>query len=309
MSKRALEYFDILAAKKAYSEGRNITSLLRQQKNSDTNTAEIIEAAYDLQAGSYIRYVENNLETSVLYSAELAQILSQYIKPNSSLLDVGTGELTTLSLLLPELEQKPDNVFAFDISWSRIHKGIRFAQKSMREDFQLLTPFVGEIGEIPLLDKSINITTSSHALEPNGGRVKELIEELFRVTIDKLVLFEPCYETNSKEGKERMDKLGYIKNIDGIVEELGGEVIEKIALNSIINPLNPTTCFVIKVPTNSIQPNNTADSIFSVPGTNIPLQQEDNVYHASQTGLSYPILKNIPVLKSNCAILTTALLD
>jgi len=42
----------------------------------------------------------------------------------------------------------------------------------MKEDFKNLIPFVGDISEIPLLDKSINITTSSHALEPNGGKKK-----------------------------------------------------------------------------------------------------------------------------------------
>ena len=36
-----LKYFDIVEAKKAYSEGKNITELLRTQKNLHTNTAEI----------------------------------------------------------------------------------------------------------------------------------------------------------------------------------------------------------------------------------------------------------------------------
>ena len=71
----------------------------------------------------------------------------------------------------------------------------------------------------------MNVTTSSHALEPNGGRLKQLMAELFRVTIDKLVLFEPCYEINTDAGKERMDRLGYIKNLDGVIAELGGKII------------------------------------------------------------------------------------
>jgi serine/threonine protein kinase len=67
-------------------------------------------------------------------------------------------------------------------------------------------------------------------LEPNGGKLKELLMELFRVTADKLILFEPCYEINTQEGKDRMDKLGYIKNIEGVVGELGGKVIDKIVV-------------------------------------------------------------------------------
>ena len=50
MSKNVYKYFDIQEAKKAYAEGRNITELLRAQKQTHTNTPEIIEVSYDLQA-------------------------------------------------------------------------------------------------------------------------------------------------------------------------------------------------------------------------------------------------------------------
>ena len=45
--------------------------------------------------------------------------------------------------------------------------------------------------------------------------LEALLRELFRVTKKKLVLFEPSYELNSEEGKVRMDRLGYIKDIEG----------------------------------------------------------------------------------------------
>ncbi len=309
ITKRQLKYFNILEAKKAYAEGRNITELLRTQKNITSNTSEIIETAYDLQAGTYIKYVKNNLKQDLLFT-EYAQILDNHIKPTDSLLDIGTGELTTLSPLIKQLTQKPKAVYAFDISWSRIFKGIEYAKEKMALDYKLLKPFVADISEIPLLSKSINITTSSHALEPNGGRLKELMSELFRITIDKLVLFEPCYEINTKEGKQRMDKLGYIKNLDVVVKDLGGEMIEKIVIKNIGNPLNPTVGFVIKPPLvagQSLKKISVEDNIFSVPGTNIPLELVDDFYFSNQTGLCYPILKNIPILKSNSAILASSL--
>jgi len=309
MSKNVHKYFDIQEAKKAYAEGRNITELLRAQKQTHTNTAEIIEVSYDLQAGTYINFVEKNPDQPTRYAAELAQILNQHIRPNSSLLDIGTGELTTLSMVFSELQQKPSHIFAFDISWSRISKGLSFARKNMKEDFKNLIPFVGDISEIPLLDKSINITTSSHALEPNGGNLKKLMQELFRVTVDKLILFEPCYEINSEEGKARMDRLGYIKNIDGIAKELGGKLIEKIIIKNGDNPLNPTACFIIQPSKENSQTVQKSNHIFSVPGTNYSLQKIDDFYYSNQVGLCYPILKNIPILKGSSAILATAFLD
>ncbi len=310
MTKRELNYFDILEAKKKYAEGQNITEHLRAQKNVASNTSEIIETAYDLQAGTYIEHVKNNPAKAASYTNELAQILSKHVKQTDLLVDIGTGELTTLSPLINGLIQKPKAIYAFDISRSRIFKGLEYAKEKLAHHYKLLTPFVANISEIPLLDKSINITTSSHALEPNGEKLKELMTELFRVTIDKLVLFEPCFEINSEEGKQRMARLGYIQNLDGVVESLGGKVIEKIMIKSISNPLNPTVCFVIKPPIvvsqTSIKRHGEAN-IFSVPGTNIPLRIIDNFYFSDQTGLCYPILRNIPVFKSSSAILASAL--
>ena len=305
-----LKHFDILAARKAYSEGQNITELLRRQKQVTGNTPEIIEAAYDLQAGTYIEHVEKHPEQTAAYTAELAELLDSHISSTGSLLDVGTGELTTLSLVTTKLTRKPRDIFAFDISWSRVFKGRGYAGRTLGNDYQRLTPFVGDISEIPLPAKSIDITTSSHALEPNGGRLKELLAELFRVTAGKVILFEPCYEINSEEGRQRMDRLGYIKDIGGVVEALNGKLVDRITIRNSTNPLNPTACFVIEPPPGDDSPadhQSGAAPVFSVPGTSQLLTKVDEFYFSNDTGLSFPVLKSIPVLKSNAAILASAL--
>ncbi|MEH6632284.1 MAG: class I SAM-dependent methyltransferase [Halopseudomonas aestusnigri] len=303
------KYFDILSAKKKYAEGHNVTELLRAQKNIDFNTSEIIEIAYDLQAGTYVEIAEKNKEFVSLYTGELADIINNYIKSSDTLLDIGTGEITTLSLLVRDLVIKPSHVFAFDVSWSRLYKGMQFASKNMGKCFDRFTPFVADINEIPFLDKSINITTSSHALEPNGSKLPELMAELFRVTKDKVILFEPCYEINTEEGKRRMDQLGYIKGIDMVVQNLGGNVIKKIKIKNVSNPLNPTVCYVIDPPQldSPLKLDNSLIKTFTVPGSNHPLQRVDDFYFSEITGLCFPILKTIPILRSSAAILASAL--
>lgn len=307
-----LKHFDIIGAKNAYKSKQNITEFLRSQHNFNHNTSEIIEISYDLQAGSYIEHAINNKIQIDAYTSELAKILSKYIVKTDSLLDIGTGEITTLSHISNKLTNKPRNIYAFDISWSRIYKGASYAKEIMGNNFPLLTPFVADIKEIPLLDKSIHVTTSSHALEPNGENLSILMAELFRVTINKLVLFEPCYEINSDEGKDRMNKLGYIKNIEDIAIKLGGEITEKIIIKNSSNPLNPTVCFVINPPFSDIRisnSNNSDEDIFSVPGTNFLLSKFENFYFSTSVGLCYPILKEIPILKSKNSILATSLSD
>lgn len=307
MMSNKLGYFDILAAKQAYAEGKNVTELLRVQKNYNSNTSEIIETAYDLQAGSYIKFVEENATQAKLYTSELAAIINDHIIESDYLLDVGTGELTTFSLVCKLLQKKPKRLLAFDLSWSRVYRGLDFASSTMIELFSKLTPFVGDMKEIPLLNKSVDVCISSHALEPNGGVLELLMAELFRVTKKKLLLFEPCYEINSPEGKARMDKLGYIKNVEDVVKKLGGRLDERVIIENVNNPLNPTVCYVITPPPVNFIESVVEASIFSVPGANMRLDRVDGFYFSNDTGLCFPILKNIPILKSSCAILASSL--
>jgi hypothetical protein len=110
-----------------------------------------------------------------------------------------------------------------------------------------------------------------------------------------------------------MERLGYIKNIEGIVNELGGKLMEKIIVKNTINPLNPTVCFIISPPplTKKIlsEKPKFKRNIFSVPGTDIPLTKVEDYFFSNQVGLCYPSLKTIPILKSNAAVLASALCE
>jgi len=308
MTVKDLKYFDIESAKKVFSKGGNVTEHLRSELNIDHNTPEIIETSYDLQAGSYIEYVNKNVSKTDSYTSELASILNDYVSVDDSVLDVGCGELTTLSYVLKKLSTTPRKVFAFDISWSRLFLGAKFSETVLFDKFQKVNCFVGDMHRIPLQDKSIGITTSSHALEPNGGSLSLILEELFRVTSRYLVLFEPCYEINSKEGKERMDRLGYIKNLQSEVKKLGGSLEKRIVIKSNENPLNPTACFVIKPPKSKNTKRSAAENIYSIPGTDEQILEIENFYVSKKSGIAFPILKGIPILREKSAILASALI-
>lgn len=300
-----MNYLDVAEAKEIYQKGENITQYLRNKFNEPENTSEIIEIAYDLQAGSYIRDVENNREKAQLCANELADILSEYIESGDTLLDVGTGELTTITLVLNSIYVEFANVLAFDISWSRLKKGMKFHIDNNRKLNVNVDTFVADIKDIPLHDKCVDVVTSTHALEPNGGNLSALLKELFRVAKRKLVLFEPSYELNSNEGKARMDKLGYIKGVETEVVRLGGRVTDIIPITNTSNPLNPTACYVIEPPSNSS--NIEIDkAILCVPGTNFRLKDSGTFLVSEDTGLLFPVLENIPILLSKSAILATA---
>ena len=86
-----MNFIDILEAKSIYQKGENIINYLRQKLGSEDNTSEIIEIAYDLQAGSYVENVKSNFDKVDSYANELSNILNDNLEHGDSLLDVGTG--------------------------------------------------------------------------------------------------------------------------------------------------------------------------------------------------------------------------
>src|SRR6056297_1011739 len=118
----------IAEARAAYSEGRNVTELLRDRLGIASNAPEIVEIAYDLQAGSNVDRMREDLPKAKAYAAELASLLADHVGATSSLLDVGTGEMTTLFLILQMLPVPPSRILSCDISWSRLAVGRSFAR-------------------------------------------------------------------------------------------------------------------------------------------------------------------------------------
>ncbi len=107
-----------------------------------------------------------------------------------------------------------------------------------------------------------------------------------------------------------MERLGYIRDIKGVVNRLGGEVVSSHCLATHMNELNPTTCFHIRPKLGSGNTANTSptlEQVFSVPGTSLPLSNEGEYYISYDCGLCFPVLRGIPVLRCGNAILATAL--
>jgi hypothetical protein len=111
-----------------------------------------------------------------------------------------------------------------------------------------LETFKAELSSIPLADASVDVVTTNHALEPNGGREREILLELARVARRKLVLFEPCFEIADDDARARMTEHGYIRGLADHARAIGATVESVTALETVDNPLNPTACFVIGLP-------------------------------------------------------------
>lgn len=278
-----------------YQQGRNITQLLREEQGLQHSTDEIIEIAYDLQTGSYISAMENAEMTEHKrdYTSEIAKTILSLCKP-MSILEAGVGEATTLSGVLQSIEADV-NSFGFDLSWSRVAYAKRWLQSKGVANTTLCT---GNLFDIPFADNSIDLVYTSHSIEPNGGNEIPILRELFRVTRKFLILLEPGYELANDEARRRMDSHGYCKNLKGIAESLGFNVLKHNLFPFTSNPINPTAITIIEKQVSAEPPSH----ILACPKFKTPLEEIGDMLFSPEALVVYPIVGGIPCLRTNSGI-------
>lgn len=278
-----------------YKDGGNIIQFLKGMNKQAKNNLEDILISYDFQAGSYIDFVTKDPDYIEKYTSLLVREFEKLDFEYSTILEVGVGEATTLVNVLLQINDDSKQAYGFDISWSRIHYGNSYIRQREVKNANL---FTGDLFNIPLKENSIDIVYTSHSLEPNGGKEKEALTELYRITNKYLVLLEPAYEFANDAIKQRMVSHGYVKNLVGIAKELGYNVIENRLFELCSNELNPTQIIIIEKNRNA-----TTKSVdFYCPITKTKLSNEDDSYYTSEGLLAYPVIKEIPCLMSQNAI-------
>ena len=272
--------------KQAYDQGDNLRELiLSWGLPMDLETISII---YELESGTYTKYSNENPLYIDAFTSEIVCIMSKYLQKRMSLLDCGTGEATTLIPILKKLDMRSG--YAIDASISRL----LWAQQNAVAAKVDLKLAVSDIGNLPLLDNSVDAVLTVHALESNLGREIQLIRELGRVARRFMFLIEPDFENSSKVQKKRMTKLNYIRNIDTAIKKNSFKILDKVHVTNNANELNSSSITVV-------------DTGKSRPGkSNLtwvgPIYKEELRPYLngllSTSGLYYPKINGIPLFRS-----------
>lgn len=292
----------ILAMRAARGRGENMMACARERLGSEVNETQATLLAYDLLSGGYVRRVRNDPESNRKWCRQLAEILEPLLGPGDRLLEAGCGEATTLGGVLQEISEKSCQALGFDISWSRCSVGVGWLAG---EDVAARL-FVADLFAIPLQDSSVDVVFSSHALEPNGGREEAAVAELLRVARKAVVLVEPIYELAPDAARERMRRHGYVRGLKQVAEKLGRQVLDCRLLPYTANPLNPSGVVVIqKMAGETSLQDNAAAPLWRCPHTGTGLADCGDAFFSSETGLAYPVLRGIPLLRVEHAVVAS----
>lgn len=282
--------------KKLYQNGDNIIEFLRSLRPEGKVSVEDILISYDFQAGEYVQDYKNYPDVMNRYSHAIAQRLKG-LGSFDSMVEVGVGEATTLSSVSKYIGASVV-CLGFDVSWSRISVGMSHLTAANCKA-QLCT---GDLFCAPLSDCSVDVVYTVHCIEPNGGREKEALQELYRIARKYVVLFEPTYEFAAEDGKARMTRHGYIKGLEKTIVELGYKLICYERFMEGLNPLNPTGIFIIEKD-DSVQP--AVVPKFVCPISKMELVSYSSSLFCEKSLLSYPLIGGVPCLRPENAILTT----
>lgn len=290
----------MLGMRAAYARGENAMEYACKTAGALGNSPASTLIAYDLQAGTYIAGARANPEARARWCGQLAEILNPYISTQSSILEVGCGEATTLAGVLKRLDNTPKHALGFDISWSRCAHGLTW----LEENGVSARLFVADLFEIPLEDSSVDVVYTSHSLEPNGGNEQAAIKELMRVARRAVVLVEPLYELADAKAQERMRSHGYVRGLKETAEKLGATVRDYRLLDYCGNPLNPSGLVLIeKTGTNMTE---SSEIQWRCPLTHTPLTANSMGYYSPTTGVVYPKLSGIPLLRAGHAVVASS---
>jgi len=292
--------------KAAHARGENAMAWARRELNLDTNQITATLIAYDLQAGGYIEEAKRDPSVERQRCETMAQILAPWVKEGDLIMEAGCGEATTLAgtlLVLSQREGLRVDAAGFDVSWSRVAHGLAWLRQKRIGAYL----FVADLFAAPLASNSVDVVYTSHSLEPNGGREEEAIRELLRVSRRAVILVEPAYEFASEAGRRRMAGHGYVRGLRDAAECVEAEIMDYRPVEYSSNPLNPSGLLVLRKKQND-QDDHAGQSLrWRCPISRTPLHDLGDVFFASEVGLAYPILRKVPLLRPENAVVANAI--
>jgi ubiquinone/menaquinone biosynthesis C-methylase UbiE len=264
------------------------------EKNTDLNRLKQIQMGYDLQCGSY----ERNFNFNDLMKKRV-KILKEKIcenlkyKNTCNIIEIGIGEGNTMRHLKDNLEDSildKINFYGIELSFCRI----KITKKHLPECKLILA----DMNNLPFEDDSFDIVYTASSIEPNFNNEKKILNELYRICKNDLILFEISYRDANEYIKKRFDDLKYINRLyETILDENYNlvsyrELVTSKTYNNYLYLIKKKSYSNIAKEINYISP------IFN-DELEIVLYNNAYYYKSKKLNLYFPIIDNIAILLIN----------
>lgn len=285
-------------AQSLFNRGLNVVDGLRCHEGFQVEQSLAIEVAYELQSGTYTfseslhkKYITSLIE-------QLADVLEGNQVAIERLLDVGVGEATTLVHLANKLGLA--SIYGVDISFSRLTYAMkRLARGSVEGQLA-----VANMDSLPFESNQFDLVLTVHALEPNGGREFDLLQELSRVSSKWVLLVEPDWDLAAVTQRKRMADLGYIRSLRSHFISVGLELVDAVPVLLNDRSSNLATIFLLRKAETPRSQTGHRMGVWSDPESHEPLNLlYDKTALRSASGLLYPVVAGIPFLRTKDALL------
>ncbi len=287
--------------KTLYDRNVNVMQFLRERESRQGNSLESILVSYDLQAGSYVQRMADPKQAAFVeeFTGAIARILDGYAP--LSVMEAGVGEATTLAHVVRHME-RPVHALGFDVSWSRVAVARQYAAACGTSP----ALFLGDLCQIPVEDDAVEAVYTSYSIEPNRGREKQILAELFRVARRYLVLIEPSNELGGEVTRRHIEEHQYCRDLYQHACELGFQVIEHRRFEHVFKPYNETALMII-----AKRPEAPAytGGFFACPVCRGALVAHRDNYFCAECLVVYPVVAGIPCLLRSQGIVATRYLE
>ncbi len=295
---------DLGDLRRVFARGGNLMEYMREARRSDANDELSILYAYDLQAGSYVASMADAAlaEHKRAVGRKLAGVLESL--GARVVCEAGVGEATTLAEVVAAGSHL-QHVLGFDVSLSRLLHARAYLA---RRGFMSPTLFTGSLEAIPLPTASVEVVYTFHSMEPNGGREREIVEELLRVARHHLVLVEPSNELGGDATRARIARHRYVKDLRRTLDAVGARVVrfERWGLDA--NPENEAALIVVEKRPQAPGAEASMPMLAS-PLSRAPLVSRADCLYSPEDGLAFPRIQGIPCLLAANGVVATRLLD
>lgn len=231
-------------------------------------------------------------------------IIEKDLKNISNLIEIGAGELTTISSLKTFFKNKNINIHASELSWSRINLGQEFFRK---RNIIFSSVSVASMLQLPYKDNSFDCVLTHYALEELSGYQEKAIRELIRISKRYVILIEASFELGNKYQKRKLFNRNWNLEIIPSIKSNNWNLIKHTLVPYCPDAYHHGAIHIIEKEAVDLDTskNKFKNNFFCCPSCKGEIEHVKSFFKCTRCSVVFPSLENIPVFLTDKGIIAS----